>query len=73
MPNLKIEGKLTKVEKKQTRKKDSDEEIGTLVIGNSNGYRVTIVGPEDIVVGLRPEEQVVISLTSEQATLDGGL
>ena len=68
---LKIEGTVRKAESKDTHKPDVHKITGTLLIKDSEGvYSVTINGPESILEGIGPEDQVVITVKGANKSLE---
>ena len=69
MSGLNIDGTIRVVRTIDTRKKDVDKTVGHLVIMNEQGDRVDIKGPESIITGFNPEDEVVVKVGAANMTL----
>lgn len=69
MPEVKIDGTVRTVEKTERRKKDTDIEIGHIVIMNEEGEKVDIKGATNILKGFNPEDNVVVLIKRSQQTI----
>lgn len=69
MFELKIEGTVRTVENKDQRKADVELKKGRILIGNTDGVRVTITGSEFLTEGFNPEEAVLVTIVKAQTKL----
>lgn len=69
MSQLEIDGTVRVVRTIDTRKKDIDKTSGHIVIMNEQGDRIDVKGPETIITGFNPEDEVVVKVGRANQTL----
>lgn len=68
-----INGKIKKIEKRNTTTKDMDTDTVIIHVKNDLGDKVTIEGLPGISDGLSPEDDVIITFKKSQRTLNESL